>query len=95
MRKGSKKNVNVVERSTLLTPPSIETQGPSSSDLRPNTIPSDTERRLMMKHSAQSLLQRLPRSGTGHRPSPSRRDFLTKYDKKYLVFGEKTDEEPK
>ena len=32
---------------------------------------------------------------TGLRGSNSRRDFLTKYDRKYLVFGEKTEEEPK
>jgi hypothetical protein len=30
----------------LSTPPSIETQGSSSSDLRPKTMPSDTERRV-------------------------------------------------
>ena len=37
----------------------------------------------------------VPVYSTGRRPSASRRDFLTKFDKKYLIFGDKTDEEPK
>lgn len=32
---------------------------------------------------------------TAPRPSASRREFLTKYDRKYLVFGDRTDDEPK
>ncbi|CAB4012661.1 Hypothetical predicted protein, partial [Paramuricea clavata] len=96
--KGSKKNINVdkvTSHSPTLTPPSMETQQPSSYDLRPKTMPFDIERKPTFKHSTQSLSRRIHRSGTARHPSASRRDFLTKFDRKYLVFGEKTDEEPK
>ncbi|XP_046845150.1 coiled-coil domain-containing protein 180-like [Xenia sp. Carnegie-2017] len=79
--------------------PVIESDNQSAPDHTSNTMPPDMEKRTSSqpttKQSTQSMSQRNFRSNTIRRSSVLKKDAFAKYERKYMVFGEKFDKEPK